>query len=243
MRNIAIALPSLACILLVAGALHAETCKVKAERTASAPLTGIERVEIEAGPGDLHVFGAAAAQTAEVRASACASSEKILAALTIEIERRGQVLHIVTAAPPSGVFKIFGRTPVAQLDLTVTLPASIPVTLADTSGDLEVAGIAALDLKDESGDIKVHDIARDVTIEDKSGDLAVTDVKGNVTLSDTSGNMTVRNIGGTVEVLADSSGDISVEEIGRDFIVHAHGSGEINFNRVHRTVQIPSRSP
>ncbi len=244
-------MPSLACLwpvlwpllLVTAVPLHAADCKVTAERTASAPLTGIERIEIDAGPGDLHVLGSAAAKTAEARARACASSEEVIAALNIEIERRDKVLHIATTAPASSVFKIFGRSPVALLDLTVTIPAGIPVTLADTSGNLEVAGVAALDLKDDSGDINVHDIEHDVNIEDKSGDLTVTSVKGNVTLRDTSDAMTVKNVGGSVEVLADNSGDITVEEIGRDFIVHAHGSGEINFSRVHRTVQIPSRRP
>ena len=249
MRTNRLTTPSLACpwpllwplLLTMAVPVHAEDCTVTAQRTASAPLTGIERVEIVAGAGDLHVLGSPTATTAEARARACASSEEVLAALTIEIERRDKVLHIATTAPATSVFKFFGRSPVALLDFTVTIPAGLPVTLTDTSGDLEVAGVAALDLKDDSGDINVHDIARDVSIDDKSGDLTVTNVKGSVTLRDTSGAMTVKDVGGSVEVLADGSGDITAEEIGRDFIVHQHGSGEINFSRVHRQVQIPSR--
>jgi hypothetical protein len=73
-------------------------------------------------------------------------------------------LHIATTAPGTSVFKFFGRSPVALLDLTVTIPAGLPVTLTDTSGDLEVAGVAALDLKDDSGGITVEEIGRDFIV-------------------------------------------------------------------------------
>jgi Putative adhesin len=235
------ALPSVAGLLLLAGTVHAEDCKVAADRTASAPLTGIERIEIEAGAGDLHVNGATGVSTVEARGRACASSEEMLEGIKLEMERRDNVLRVTALSPGRSMLHVFGRSSYATLDLTVKLPASLPVKLIDASGDVEVGGISALDLKDGSGDVLVHDIARDVSIDDDSGDLTVTNVQGNVTLRDTSGNMTVKKVAGIVEVLADGSGDIDVDEIGRGLIVRSDSSGAVNFNRVGGTVQIPAR--
>jgi hypothetical protein len=48
-----VALPSIACLSLIAAAGHAEDCKLSADLTAAAPLTGIERLELEAQAGEL----------------------------------------------------------------------------------------------------------------------------------------------------------------------------------------------
>ena len=236
-----VALPGLACLLLAAAA-RGEDCRTAADRTASSPLTGIERIEIETQAGDLHVTGAPGATAAEARGKACASGDDMLEGITLEMERADKVLRITSKTPAGSMLRMFGRASYARLDLYITIPANLPVTLVDTSGDLEVAGVAALDLKDDSGDILVHDIARDVTIDDDSGDLTVTNVKGNVTLKDRSGDIKVRNVGGTVEVTSDTSGDIDVQEVAHGLIVRSDSSGEINFSGVHGNVEIPART-
>jgi DUF4097 and DUF4098 domain-containing protein YvlB len=235
-----VALPGLACLLLAAAA-RGDDCKIAADRTASSPLTGIERIEIETQAGDLHVIGAPGATTAEARGKACASGDDMLEGITLEMERADKVLRITAKTPGGSMLRMFGRSSYARLDLNITIPANLPVTLVDTSGDLEVASVAALDLKDDSGDILVHDIARDVAIDDDSGDLTVTNVKGNVTLKDKSGDIKVRNVGGTVEVTSDGSGDIDVQEVARGLIVRSDSSGELNFSGVRGNVEIPAR--
>jgi hypothetical protein len=236
-----VALPSIACLSLIAAAVHAEDCKLPADLTAASPLTGIERIEIDAQAGELNVNGAAAVTMAQASGKACASSKDMLKGIKLRMERRDQVLRITATTPTASVLRVFGRASYARLDVTVTLPASLPVKVTDTSGDLEVAGILSLDLKDESGDILVHDIAQDVTIDDDSGDLTVTSVKGSVTLRDGSGDIKVSKIGGAVEVVSDGSGDINADEIGRGLIVRSDSSGEVNFSRVHGNVEIPAR--
>jgi hypothetical protein len=237
-----IALPSVACLLLLAGALDAEDCKIAADRTASAPLTGIERVEIEAEAGDLNVNGVPGVNAVDARGRACVSREDMLEGIRLEMELDDNVLHIKAVTPKPGMMRMFGRSSYATLNLTVTVPADLPVKLTDSSGDLEVGGVAALDLKDDSGAILVHDVAQNVSIDDDSGDLTVTNVNGNVSLRDGSGNMTVRKVGGTVEVVSDGSGDIDVDEIGRGFAVRSDSSGEVHFSRVRGNVEIPART-
>jgi DUF4097 and DUF4098 domain-containing protein YvlB len=161
--------------------------------------------------------------------------------IKLQVERRDKVLRITATTPAGSVLRVFGRASYARLDVTVTIPANLPVKVTDTSGDLEVAGILSLDLKDESGDILVHDIAEDVTIDDESGALTLMNVKGNVAITDTSGDIRVSRIGGTVDVPSDGSGDISADEIGHGLIVRSDSSGEVNFSRVRGSVEIPAR--
>lgn len=235
-------LSGLAGCALLAVAAHGEECKIAGARAATAPLAGIERVEIDAEAGDLHVNGVAGAANVDARGKACASSDDMMEGIELEMKREATVLHIRSTTPGGGMRHLFGRSPYATLDLTVTLPANLPVKVADSSGDLEVAGVLSLDLKDDSGDILVHDIAQNVVIDDDSGDLTVTGVQGNVTLQDGSGDIKVNKVAGIVEVISDGSGDIDVDDIARGLIVQADGSGDINFSHVRGSIQIPART-
>jgi len=234
-------LPGVACLGLLAAAAHSENCKLTADRTAAAPLAGIERIEIETGPGDLHVTGVGGLGAVEAQGRACASRQELLDELVVTIERRGTVLRITGATPRSGFFGMFGRSLVATLDLTLTVPANLPLKLTDTSGDLEVAGVDSLDLVDDSGDIRVRDVAHDVGIDDKSGDISITNVGGNVTLRDTSGDFSATNVGGNVDVLADTSGEVNAVEIRGNLRVRSGSASRVHFGRVHGSVELPAR--
>ncbi|HZF14843.1 MAG TPA: DUF4097 family beta strand repeat-containing protein [Steroidobacteraceae bacterium] len=237
-----LALAGLTCCSVFAAAADAGECKVGAERAATSPLAGIERVEIEAQAGDLHVNGVTGSGGVDARGKACASSDDMMAGIELEMTRDANVLHIRSATPSGGMLHLFGRSPYATLDLTVTLPANLPVKVTDSSGDLEVAGVLSLDLRDDSGDILVHDVAQDVVIDDDSGDLTVTGVQGNVTLKDGSGDIKVNKVAGKVEVTSDGSGDINVDEAARGLAVLSDGSGDINFSRVRGSIQIPAKT-
>ena len=232
----------LACFARVAVAADANDCKLASERVATAPLAGIESVRIDAEAGDLHVNGVANAPSIDARGKACASNDKLIEEIKLEYEVEGTTLRISAKTPGGGVFRGFGRSQYATLDLTVTLPSNLPVKVIDTSGDLEVGGVRGLDLKDSSGDILVHNIAQNVVIDDDSGDLTVTDVTGNVTLKDGSGDIKVQRVGGKVTVTSDGSGDIDVDEVDHGLAVLLDGSGEINFSRVHGSIEIPARN-
>ena len=231
----------LACFAQLVAAAQTSQCKLAGERAANSPLTGVETVRIDAEAGDLHVNGVANAPSIDARGKACASDDKMMEGIKLELALEGSVLHVSATTPSGSVFHI-GRSQYATLDLTVTLPANLPVKVTDTSGDLEVAGVLDLDLKDSSGDILVHDIAQNVVIDDESGDMTITDVAGNVTLKDGSGDIKVQRVGGKVEVTSDGSGDIDVDQVEHGLTVLADGSGDINFSRVHGPIQIPARN-
>jgi hypothetical protein len=234
-------LRGIACLALAAAAAHAGECKFTAVRSGSAPLTGIQSIEIDAGPGDLHVTGVAGVQAVEAHGRACASRQDLIDQLVIAIERHGNVLKITGATPHSGFLAMFGRSPVATLDLTVSVPANLPIRLTDGSGDLEVGRVDALDLVDDSGDIRVHDVAHDLSIDDGSGDLAVRDIGGNVTVRDTSGDISAVNVGGNLLVLADTSGDVNADGIGGDLQVRAGSASRVHFGHVRGSVELPAR--
>src|SRR6266850_2842313 len=160
----------LVCFAQLAVAAESSECKIAGERAATSPLAGIESVRIDAEAGDLHVNGVANAPSIDARGKACASDDKMMEGIKLELALEGTVLHISAKTPGGSVFHI-GRSQYATLDLTVTLPAKLPVKVTDTSGDLEVAGVLDLDLNDSSGDILVHNIAQNVVIDDNSGDL------------------------------------------------------------------------
>src|SRR6266850_814216 len=231
----------LVCFAQLAVAAESSECKIAGERAATSPLAGIESVRIDAEAGDLHVNGVANAPSIDARGKACASDDKMMEGIKLELALEGTVLHISAKTPSGSVFHI-GHSQYATLDLAVTLPANLPVKVTDTSGDLEVAGVLDLDLTDSSGDILVHNIAHNVVIDDNSGDLTVTDVTGNVTLKDGSGEIKVQHVGGKVEVTSDGSGDIVVDDVQSGLAVRADGSGEINFSRVRGSVEIPARN-
>lgn len=230
----------LACFAQLAIAAEGSDCKVAGERAATSPLTGVESVRIDAEAGGLKVNGVANAPSIDARGKACASDDKMMQGINLELSLEGKVLHVSAKTPSGSVFH-FGSQ-YASLDLTVTLPANLPVKVTDTSGDLEVAGVLDLDLTDGSGDILVHNIAQNVVIDDDSGDLVVTDVAGNVTLKDGSGDIKVQRVAGKVEVTSDGSGDIDVDQVERGLTVLSDGSGEVNFSRVHGAIQIPARN-
>ena len=74
-----VALAGFAACMLLGAVARAEDCKATAERAATSPLAGIERVEIEAAAGDLHVNGVAGAGSIDARGKACASTDDMLA--------------------------------------------------------------------------------------------------------------------------------------------------------------------
>lgn len=233
----------------------AETCPHEADRSAEASLDGIEQVEIRAKAGDLHIEGKKGAELLSATGRACASTTGMLEEIQITTERVGNTLRIVAVMPNNK-----GWNKKAHLDLEVRLPADLPVTVDDTSGDVLVEGITlnrvndgsgdlrvqgssgTLHLEDGSGDIKISDHLGDVKLEDGSGDVRIVSVSGSVlVLEDGSGDLNLIDIGGSAEVKDDGSGDIFADGIQGDFIVGDAGSGDVHHKKVKGRVDVPTR--
>jgi DUF4097 and DUF4098 domain-containing protein YvlB len=92
----------------------------------------------------------------------------------------------------------------------VTLPAPAKVTGANSSGDLVLTGVSAVDVSTSSGNVTVGDVDGPVTASATSGDVDITNVTGPAQLRTTSGNITARGLSGSTDAQA-ISGDITVD--------------------------------
>lgn len=225
----------MALAILVAGPALAwgDECKFRAERTGVADTAGIQKVVIHAGAGDLKVNGHGNANRIEARGIACAGKQDLLDATQVNVRREGNVVWIETAIPESSSY--------AYIDLGVSLPDNIPVEAIDSSGDAAFEQLAALNLTDSSGDLKLRRIAGPLELTDSSGDISI-DGAGSVKLSDSSGDMQVAHVRGDVEVLVDSSGDMRITDVDGNVTVQQDTSGNIRVEDVKGSVTVNSDS-
>jgi len=209
-------------------------CKFTAERKESLDTRGVERVEVFARAGDLTVRPATGT-VLSATGPACASSEKFLEQTQIELRRDGDVLQVLVQVPDNmqGIGIIY-----ASLDLTVAVPAALPVEVTDSSGDMTLDAVRVTRITDSSGDILAKGLPGDVEIEDSSGDITVQQAAGAVRIADSSGDIIVR---GARDVLIprDSSGDISIERVSGNVRIDQDSSGQVQVSGVQGTVKIP----
>ncbi len=256
MRSRTISLVVMVGLLFAASAAGAWDlqCKYSAQRELALDTSGVERVELVARAGDLAVRPGSGNQL-RAEGKACASSEDYLAQTQLRSQRQGSVLQVFVQVPEqmSGIGMFY-----ATLDLEVELPASLPITITDTSGDMVLERVHVVSITDSSGDIRANDLPGEVEINDSSGDLEVTGAKGTVSITDSSGDIRVsdahsvlvrtdssgdmrfEHITGDVRIEQDSSGDISVTDIGGNFMVVADSSGAIRVADVKGSVSLPA---
>jgi len=218
-----------------------DDCKFRAERSGNADAAAIEKVVIHTGAGDLKVNGHGGATRIEARGTACAGKQELLDATQINVRREGAVVYVETAIPQQEVKGLWGNTTYVYLDLSITLPDNVPVEAIDSSGDASFEQLAALNLTDSSGDLKLRNIAGALTLTDSSGDLGI-DGAGSVKLSDSSGDVEISRVRGDVEVLVDSSGDLRMAGIGGNVTVQQDTSGNIHVEDVKGSVTVNADS-
>jgi putative adhesin len=228
-------------------------------RNAVVDAKGARVIRIVARAGELRVEGKPGATQVQVRGTARASSERLLADIKLIAERRGDTVVIEADIPHRGGWRALNDA-YRGLDLVIDVPQGAALEVEDSSGDLEIRKVGALDLDDSSGSIELHDIEGAVRVDDSSGEVRIEGVKGDVRLRDSSGGIEVRHVtgsvtvendssgeiemadvSGTIHVERDSSGGIHVADVGGDFIVDRDGSGDIDMRNVKGTVRIPGR--
>lgn len=228
-------------------------CRFAAQRTASVDTAGATRIEVVGRAGDLELRPVDGT-LAKGHGRACASSEKFLQETQVHARREGNVVHIYVEVPEnmSGIGIFY-----AALDLTVEVPAALPVRVTDTSGDMTAQGLFITDVTDSSGDIQLRNVKGDVDINDSSGDLRVENSDGRVRINDSSGDIVVRgareveipsdssgdivlaDVQGSVRIDQDSSGDIRISGVGQDVTLLADSSGKVSVTDVKGTVRVP----
>lgn len=202
-------------------------CAHRAERQATLDAAGATRVEVVARAGSLRITGRPGVKALSATGTACASDAGQLAEVRISATRQGATLRIEALVPEAR-----GAGASNTLDLAIDVPDSLPLQVDDTSGSLEVRGVAALELSDSSGEILVENVAGAVSVRDSSGEMHLDRVGGDVRVSESSGEIEVTRVGGSVEVEEDSSGDIRVADVKGSVLVRRDSSGGIDVREV-----------
>jgi DUF4097 and DUF4098 domain-containing protein YvlB len=225
----------------VSASAWGDGCKFTADRAAGIEATGVEKVVIRAGAGDMKVVGRGNAVRIEARGVACAAKQALLDATQISVRREGNVVYVETALPQNDDSWKFGNNEYAYIDIGIALPSSIPVEATDSSGDANFEDLKALTLQDSSGDLELHRIDGLADVFDSSGDIEI-ERAGSVRLRDSSGDIDVDDVRGDVNVVLDSSGDIEIARVDGSVRVEQDSSGTIRVENVKGNVTVDSDS-
>lgn len=221
---------ALTALTLFAGA-SCRSVRVSAPKSATVGTVGAKLIRIVSDAGVLKIDGREGQTAADVRAVAIASGRSVLSGIRLIATREGDVVTIRPQMPHRPMFR-WGRAFFAMMDMSITVPAGIPIEITDGSGDIVARGIGPLKITDGSGGIDVKGNTGDVDIRDGSGDIDLQGVDGSVKISDSSGGISVGNITGDLEIPADGSGSLSAQRIGGSVRVGDKGSGEMNVAHV-----------
>ncbi len=208
-------------ILVAAGcasvSVDFDSCDHTAAREATIAVGDTSSVRVIARAGSLRIDGSPGLSDIKARGTACASSQDRLDEVEL-IARRSDRETLIEARIPENQ---------ASMDIVIEMPDSLAINVNDSSGDLEVRNVRALELEDGSGDIIVKTIIGDLTIKDGSGGIQVSKVGGNVRIEDGSDDIQVSDVFGDVIIEEDGSGNIFVFDVQGSFIVREDGSGDI----------------
>lgn len=230
-----LSLASAFALLLLPVVVLADDCAYQETLAFSLPAEAVERMDITAGAGTLEVIGDSADGQIHVQAMVCTSRKSGLVGMGVEHALRGGTQHIETRIPENQT--TFWTSHYARIDLSVRLPAGLPVQIKDGSGDLSVSGTGALVLRDGSGSVSIDSVAGNVAVRDGSGDLSIANITGNVDVTDGSGALNIAEVDGNVDI-SDGSGSIDVRDVTRDVTIHESGSGSVALQRVNTVTQV-----
>lgn len=247
-----------AVLLLAPFAAFATTsCKYEAPRNLQLDLAGVRAVQIGVHDQNLHLTGSDSAKGLSLTGRACASDKTLLDGLQVTQRREGDQLLVDIGGDNHAGFSLFGSS-YANLDVTVQLPASLPVTVSVGSGDADVGGLQQLRSVVGSGDLHVRKITGSFATSVGSGDVDASEVgslelgsvgsgdfkaagiTGDVKVGSIgSGDVVLRKVGGSVHADTLGSGDLTVSDVTGDFSLGAKGSGDVNHSGVKGKVSVP----
>jgi DUF4097 and DUF4098 domain-containing protein YvlB len=182
-------------------------------RELEAPANGIERLEIDAGSGDIVVRGDASAKMITVKATIRVDDNERDALKFIE---KDLVLDLKTkngkATLDAYFDRSFWRHGEASVDIEVQIPQGLEIFVDDGSGSMHIEDVQGdVSVDDGSGSILVVG-ATSVRIDDGSGSVEIADVSGDVRVDDGSGNIKIRNVEGSVTIDG-GSGSVQLADI------------------------------
>ena len=228
-------------------------------RKLNLPATNIDILKIKSSTGYLKINGKEGLNeiqvTAEIRIDGVDEedvNEFLEEYMDLNLEKSGSRAYLTS------FFENNGRLPKrfrhASIDLTVYVPSSLPLSISNGSGSVEIVDMGAdIYLKDGSGTIELRKITGNLDIDDGSGDIDVEDVKGEIDLVDGSGSLYLENItgdifvddgSGTIQIskvdgnveVSDGSGSIKIDHITQDVTIKDDGSGSVKIRDVQGSI-------
>ncbi|GLQ49590.1 DUF4097 family beta strand repeat-containing protein [Dyella flava] len=253
MRRLLVLLP----LLLISLTAAADECRYSAPRNLHDDLSGVRGVQIELHSHDMHLIGSGSSSSLELTGRACASSQSALDNLQVSSHREGDQLIIDVGGKSAINISLFGVS-YEELDLQIQLPATMPVSVNDGSGDAYISGLAQLDVQTGSGDLHISNISGAVSVVTGSGDVDIAeigslragsvgsgDLKARSIKSDVhigsvgSGDVELDQVGGSVDVGTLGSGDLTVSNVRGDLTVGAKGSGDVTHRNIGGKINVP----
>jgi hypothetical protein len=222
-------------LLALADSASAWECRFSAQRSGAVDVAGAQKIVVRAGAGELEVNGRDGTARISASGTACASSQELLDAMQISVRREGNIAFVETNIPIDKLRTMSDAY--ASMDIEVDVPANVPVEAQDSSGDAELRNLAALDMRDSSGELEIERVKGAVNVQDSSGELRIRDV-GSVRLEDSSGDVLIEKVAGAVDVLSDSSGDLVVRDAGGKVDIRHDSSGDIRVSDVRASVAV-----
>jgi hypothetical protein len=169
----------------------------------------------------------------------------------MSVERRGDTLHIASRNSSITIYGLFGTDVYTWREISLSLPADMPLSLAVGSGDAALTGLSRIDVDVGSGDVALRQVGRvegdvgsgdlvvdgatAVSVDVGSGDAVLKRVQGDVRASVGSGDVDMLDVG-PIASLSAGSGSISVEGVRGDARIASVGSGDIALRGVRGAV-------
>jgi len=133
----AFSLASAFAVLLLPVVVLADDCAYSETLSFTLPAAAVERLDITAGAGSLEVHGNSPDGQIHVQGLVCASRKSQLEGMGVEHALRSGTQFIETRIPEHQT--TFWTSNYKRIDLTVRLPAGLPVQIRDGSGSVQVS--------------------------------------------------------------------------------------------------------
>ena len=126
------------------------------------------------------------------------------------------------------------------LDLGISAPAGLPVSVSDSFGELDASGLdGTVTLSENTGDLTASRLTGNVHLSDGFGALTASGLAGSIRLDNNSGDIQAAGVVGNTRI-QDSFGAVSVTGLAAADVVASNNSGDISltFTKVPQQVNV-----
>jgi Putative adhesin len=148
-------------------------------------------------------------------------AEEVIAAATVSCSGGKLKVHVPTR-----------RFRSVDIDCRIVIPEGSRVLAKTASADIwATLRLAGFDAATASGDIRIGEVDKSVSVSSASGDFAAEQIGGKLRVKSASGDVSVRSAGGDVDI-ALASGDVEIGDAAKSVEVRS-ASGDVHVGRAH----------